>query len=398
MNTLSSLKIVEIGGPFIKDALPDQTTFFSTGFVAVEANPHKGVYPVSMRTLPLLARLVRDASTSLVVCHPTFYAPWHWRWLSRALFDRRTLQGHVPIARMFGPQVLRLGTNAPIAVLDLEDLPVIQRSHVFLLDRSRAYFKRELPPDYWRLFLKTTHANLPTPRFRRSERQKRRIEKIRPISLGLPADFAPPPSPEEKTTDIFFAGQVQNTSFVRERGSAELMTLRADGYKVDISDRALSREEFYARCARAWLVWSPEGLGWDCFRHYEAAACGSVPVINQPTIERHEPLRRGEHAIYYDVEPGALSHALVTALADKSRLQTMTTAARAHVLRHHTRQALARYVIETALDGQSSGEPVVVSSSLAVGPENGYRTHQGGRGHLTHPAPGVARWASSVQS
>ncbi len=356
VNALSSLKIVEIGGPFLKDALPDRTTYFSTSFVAPEADPHKGVYPVSLRTLPLLARMVRDPSTSLIVCHPTFYAPWHWRWLSRAVFDRRTLQGHLPIARMFGPQVLRFGANAPVAVLDLEDLPVIQRSHVFLLDRARVYFKRELPPDYWRLFLKTAHANLPTPRFRRSQRQKRRVEKIRPMSLGLPPQFEPPSAPAEKTTDVFFAGQVQNTSFVRERGFAELMALRANGYSIDIPEQSLPRAEFYARCARAWLVWSPEGLGWDCFRHYEAAACGSVPVINQPTIERHEPLRRNEHAIYYDVERGALSAAVASALADKPRLLAMAAAARGHVLEHHSRRALARHVIETTLNWRVSVE------------------------------------------
>ena len=73
----------------------------------------------------------------------------------------------------------------------------------------------------------------------------------------------------------------------------------------------LSLPEFYQRAARAWLVWSPEGLGWDCFRHYEAPACGSVPVINQPNIERHQPLVHGEHAFYYDRSPGELTRTIL---------------------------------------------------------------------------------------
>ena len=93
---------------------------------------------------------------------------------------------------------------------------------------------------------------------------------------------------------------------------------------------------------------SPEGLGWDCFRHYEAPACGSAPLINQPWLDRHAPLIAGEHALYYDVEPGGLTRAVTAALADKPALAKMAAAAQAHVMAHHTPQALARYVVEAA--------------------------------------------------
>ena len=109
------------------------------------------------------------------------------------------------------------------------------------------------------------------------------------------------------------------------------------------------RAEFYRRAARAWLVWSPEGLGWDCFRHYEALACGSVPVINQPTIECHRPLLAGEHAFYYDTNPGRLTQTIRNALADKARLRAMARAGQAYVMAHHTQEAIARYVVETTL-------------------------------------------------
>ena len=213
--------------------------------------------------------------------------------------------------------------------------------------------ERELPPDHWRLFLKTSHANLPTPRFRLSERYARLLEKIRPISLGLPLSATPPPplaGPPPKTADIFFAGRIEGSSTVRRRGLAELMALSRQGLIVDIPDRPLPQLEFYQRCANAWLTWSPEGLGWDCFRHYEAPACGSVPLINAPTIERHAPLLQGVHAVYYDPEPGGLTQAVTAALADKTRLMSMAEAARAHVLARHTPAALATHMVNTALD------------------------------------------------
>ena len=115
-------------------------------------------------------------------------------------------------------------------------------------------------------------------------------------------------------------------------------------------------------CARSWLVWSPEGLGWDCFRHYEAAAAGSVPVINVPSITCDRPLMHGQHAIYYASEcrgpsmiHGDFRHitdglvpTVLQALKDRASLAAMGQEARAFVLREHTHQALVRRLMETA--------------------------------------------------
>jgi Glycosyl transferases group 1 len=355
MHDLSTLKLVEIGAkPYVKSAFPAQRTYFSTEFVAPRTDSAAGVYPFSLSAFAKLVQALRDPDLSLILCHPSYYSPWHWRWISRALFDRRTLQGHVPLVRVCGPQVLRFAVTAPIAVLDTDDLPVINRSNFFLLDRCRLFFKRELPPDRWKVFLKTAHPNLPTPRFRQGRRYQAWIDKLRPVSLGLPlrdAEFVPPERTEKKV-DVFFAGRIDGASSVRTRGIAELRSLRQSGVTLDIPDRRLSPAEFYHRCAAAWLTWSPEGLGWDCFRHYEASACGSVPLINQPSIERHRPLQDQEHAIYYDVEEGGLSSAVLAALGDKPRLAKMALAAQEHVLAHHTPTALSTYVIRETLSHQ----------------------------------------------
>jgi hypothetical protein len=76
--------------------------------------------------------------------------------------------------------------------------------------------------------------------------------------------------------------------------------------------------------------------------------CGSVPMINLPTIERHQPLIAGEHALYYEPEPGGLSRAIRAALADKPALKRIAEQGRAHVLAHHTVAALARHVADAA--------------------------------------------------
>jgi len=345
------MRIIEIGAaPCFKVAFPDETVHFSTCHVPHRNDPAAGWHVVNLLTLPRLHRSLQSTA-DLVVCNTSPFSPWHWKWLGRVFFDRRTLQGNIPLFRLWGPQLLRLPRRTPLAVLDMEDYSFINPGSRFLLDHCRFYFKRELPPDHWRLF--AAGNNLPSPRMRRDERFINRLKKLKPMTLGMPHGGVEelPKLPQEKTVDVFFAGRTDGYT-VRERGIAELLALRNHGIKVDILENPLPRREFYERCARAWLVWSPEGYGWQCFRHYEAPACGSVPVINQPTIEQSFPLRHNQHAILYDIEPGGLTAAIKSALADKSRLTEIAHTACSYVLAHHTPRTMAEYVIKTTLSSE----------------------------------------------
>lgn len=337
--------IVEIGpAPYVALAYPDETLFYPTDAGAPRP---EGRTIASLRDL---SAALASAELSLIVCRPNFSSPWGPRHLGRQLFSRRLLEGRASLLRALGPELLRRRRQAPLVVLDHEDVPLIDRANLFLLDRCALWFKRELPADRWRVFLRTAHANLPTPRFRLSPRRLAWVAKLRPISIGLPvagAGLLPVP-PQEKRADVFFAGRVAGSSTLRTRGLAELKALASRGLVFDVPDAPLPRDVFYRRCAAAWLVWSPEGLGWDCFRHYEAAACGSAPLINQPAIERHAPLIGGRHALYYDAEPGGLTQAVMTALADTARLARIGAAGQAHVMAHHTPAALARHIVDTA--------------------------------------------------
>ena len=349
----SNLRLIEVGDvPLVKNAFPTQTTFYSTYSRAEYGRERDGYHVLSARNLSSFLKDVHAPDVSLIICHPTAVSPWHWDWLSRSIFSRRLLQGHAPFLRAFGPQIFRFPVQAPLVVVDLPDLPLITKNNLFLLDRCKLYFKRELPADNWQVFQKTAHRNSPTPRFRNSQRQLERIAKLRPLPLGIPMDRENmlPIESRPKKTDIFFAGMINGSSTVRKKGMAELLALRERGIKVDIPEGRLPVEEFYRRCAEAWLTWSPEGLGWDCFRHYEAPACGSVPLINRPTIERFMPLIDGEHAIYYDIEPGGLTSAAMKALADKPLLTAIANQAKTHVMSHHTPASIAHYILSTSLN------------------------------------------------
>lgn len=362
----SEARVLEIGDlSYIKEAFPDHTTLLWTGrrppwywvnrspSVQIDRSDYSDCTPASF------ARGMRDAAAGrydVIVAYLPLYSPWHPRNGLRSLLGE-PLHPWAAFTRVLGVSWLRWArAPVPLVVVDLNDYFGIRRPSVFLLDRADVVFKRELPADRWQALAGSAHAALPTLRIRSDLRWQKRLEKIRPISLPAPrvdtaalweGDFP------NKTADIFFSGTTAN-SWVRRTGIVALKELAARGIKVDIPDQTLPRQEFYRRMSQAWLAWSPSGFGWDCYRTGEAAQCLTVPVVNHPTIERYRPLRQGEHLIQYDIEGDGLARAVEAALADKERLKQMALAARDHVNRHLTLDALARHIIETGLSFRKS--------------------------------------------
>jgi hypothetical protein len=343
------LRILEIGdrGLFAQ-GLPTQTTLVWTGAEGWR-EPSERVVNFGPSRVSWLRRTLRSGGFDLVACHVPVYAPWSIAGIVRRTFSRKFLAAPSSLTRSFGICALPRTLDVPLVILDTEDTPAINRHAFALLDRARLYFKRELPIDHWRVFFKTAHADLPTRRMRLRARELGRVAKLRPLSLGVPAASLAQARfhTGDKTADVFFAGQLAGSSTVRTAGEGQLAALRREGWRIDIPDRTLPLAEFLARCGQAWLTWSPEGYGWDCFRHYEAPLVGSVPVISRASAYRHAPLRHGEHCFYYDVEEDGLAQTIRSALADKERLRHMARAACDFVLQHHTQQAVCDYVLRS---------------------------------------------------
>lgn len=269
-----------------------------------------------------LRRALRTHAFDVIVCH----VPLH---------PLRLRDPVVPAYEM----VIRTRA-APLVALDLNDRIPLTRTALRLLDRCQVYFKRELPIHRATL--------LTNPSARQKDVLARNLPKIKPVSLGLaPWRIADLPDPlPEKSTDVFYSGTFSPE--IRARGAALLERLAQEGFRVDLSRERLGREEYLRRTAQAFLVWSPEGLGWQCFRHLEASAAASVPVMNEPTIEQIDPLRAGEHCLYYKPEGDDLLRVIRGALSDKERLRHMSQAARRHVLTHHMHADSVAYILRTA--------------------------------------------------
>lgn len=327
-------RVLEIGyAAYLKRLHPERTTF-----VAVEAATTEDALAdliLSPGTLPRLPSLLgsgRFAATLLRINHHPGPLLLHVVQLLR----RPLPLGPYPAIR------------PPLIILDWEDEAFIHRDLQPLLWEAGRVRKRELPVDRWRLLQPVHGEACDEVSWRADPAAERVLRRVLPLPLGLPLDdrrFLLPAEPVAKTVDVFFAGRVEGSAWPRRQGLAELHALREHGVVVDVPAEPLTPAQFYRRCAAAYLTWSPQGYGWDCFRHYEAAACRSVPVVNYPTIERRGGLEDGTHAIFYDPGPGGLTKALLDALADRSRLILMGEAAHRLVLRHHRPEAIADRIL-----------------------------------------------------
>ena len=351
------MKYLAIGDLAKSPASRDVRMFFShPDFEFLNTGPGPDVSGMQRRSTSAILAQARKGDYELVVAGKT-RAPYcnpRKSILRNAYNNAVSLLRHPNLWTGMGFPWAKLGGR--LAVVDYSDSPIVDNSRFTALRHCACYFKRELPQNPSWSFLYTGAKVEDPSNVSRRPFYSDALRKLRPIPLGI--DLSKNPFRWEaaipKKADVFFAGNV-DSYFSRMQGVKILEQLRKDGYRVDFPQSRLPQDEFMLRCAQAYLVWSPEGSGWDCFRHYEAGFAGSVPLMNAPTIFRYKPLPEGESALYYFIEGDDLGHKIRQALGNRERLVQMGLAARQHILQWHTTDAIGRYVVEetrrTALAG-----------------------------------------------
>ena len=304
-----------------KALMPDTTDWIRWGGSLTAEEPVQPEKPSLALLARTLSRLGRSEFDLIVL--PSIH-PQHVHGQSRyKLMTKAMLRGaaNVPAAsallHLFG---LR---SARYIILDIHDNPRLCETTLRLFPRFALYFKRELALD-------ASHSRLP-------------IGKFRPLPLILPNERRMPLS-HEKDIDLVFAGTLCNDT--RKRAAEAARSLAAQGVRVFIPDSPLSYPSFMEVLGRSWLVLSPEGFGWDCYRHYEACLAGSVPLINRPRFQRHLYLEEGTHCFYYDADRDCVATRVLELLTDKPKLARMSEEGRRYVLANHTRSAVGRYILK----------------------------------------------------
>jgi hypothetical protein len=334
-------RVLELGSLCLfKQGMPEQTTLIWAG-KRTDNIPSPDYKLLSWPVFRQIRRSLASGAFDLIACYSPELPLWREAGSRESLWRRLLYDILIRYSVPAGP--------APLVILDYSDRAPIRRHNHHLLNRASWYFKRELPLSREELLLGTAPWFDSADTVLRSRLYRNNEQKLFPTSLGMSVDRLAdvPEIPSEKTTDIFFSGRM--TSDVRRRGLPELLELSRFGIKVDVPPALLPRKEFYERCARAWLAWSPEGLGWDCFRHYESSVCRSVPVLTRPRITWHRQMKEGVHCFFYEPSGAGLAAVVKAALSDKEKLRTMAEAGREQVLRYHTHRRICGYILQQTI-------------------------------------------------
>jgi len=262
-----------------------------------------------------------------------------WRFMRGAWKHPREIGELLVFARL-------VKSGVPIALVNRSDRGGVWDGSDWFFRNCHACFIRELHPDPRWSLLDLSGTNLWARRLGGSGALgPRDWNKLRPISLGLP-DPESFPSPAPKEFDVLYGhGRDFRDKPLRDRLVAELQdACRRLGLNLKLVDR-VSKAEWIRLMAASRLVFSPPGVGWDCWRHYEAMMAGAIPLMTYPTILRHQPPVEGVEGFYFAPEPGGLERGLTLAWSQRNRFQEISSAGRDLVLRHHTFPKLRGYVI-----------------------------------------------------
>lgn len=236
------------------------------------------------------------------------------------------------------------GKRVRLVVIDQTDHLTIHPRDRRLAWSCDLYFKRELADNHWH----TLEAVLPRGAcigvMTKASVGAKLRSKLRPIALGIEAAAILPPSPNaEKMYDLFYCGFSLEIP-VREGLRDVLTKLKDRGWRVHVPEERLNSNEFQKAIRQSRLCLSPGGSGWDCYRHYEVVAYGSVPLFNYRSICTIAPFRHEEHCFYYDPQADLVKQ-LETWLARPAKtLDQIVAAAQEHLKSHFTFEALAVYV------------------------------------------------------
>lgn len=238
------------------------------------------------------------------------------------------------------------GPRVKLAVIDLTDHVTIHPRDRKLAWRCNVYFKRELADNHWHSLESVLPRGACAGAARGVPAGRRLRSKLRPIALGIDAPTVVPPVPTaQKKYDLFYAGTSAEIP-VREDLGCVLETLRRRGRSVFAPPERLSPEEYREAVRQSRLCLSPGGVGWDCYRHYEVVAFGSVPVFNYRVLRSLAPFRHGVHCFYFDPQADVAGQIEQWLVSPPPVLDGMAAAAQEHLRRHFTFAALAGYVLE----------------------------------------------------
>ncbi len=112
--------------------------------------------------------------------------------------------------------------------------------------------------------------------------------------------------------------------------------------------RRLSFEEYHRLLRRSKMAVSIRGGGFDTLRYWEIVSAKTLLISEQPDICIPHNFEHGTHALFCKPDLSDLMKLIRTYAEDDSARATMVTAAYAHLMRYHTCERRAEYVLDVS--------------------------------------------------
>lgn len=179
-------------------------------------------------------------------------------------------------------RIKQMNTTIPVVAIDLGDWSCLTKSSQRILKDVSFYFKRELPYNRYQLYI----PERPYPWSYWKCNLIHQVEKIYNIPLGLEdKKYYDLKNMRYKYKDIDVYYCCNNSSTLRIKIEAFLKRISCDKKWNIVIDKPLPFEEYCQKMARSKITVSVSGGGWDCYRHYESVALGSLPIMDRPEVD-----------------------------------------------------------------------------------------------------------------
>ncbi|MCI5144594.1 MAG: hypothetical protein D3923_03490 [Candidatus Electrothrix sp. AR3] len=240
-----------------------------------------------------------------------------------------------------------LNTLAPVAVVDLDDWICLPPQGQNLLRHCSSYYKRELP--FNRFFLYYQQRPAPWRVWRKKLAPV--CAKARNIPLGVEDKKyydLKARRKDKQEIDIFYCGLPTSSPRLTALEQLKKMAITTK-WNIVIAD-TLPFNEYCDIISRSKITISISGGGWDCFRHYEAVALGSLPLMDRPVVD----------AIWWQNLPDVLffsntfqnfQNRIDTLLSDASLRNSCLTKLEKVFESHMLHSKIVEHIVSTSLKG-----------------------------------------------
>jgi hypothetical protein len=178
--------------------------------------------------------------------------------------------------------IKQLNTMIPVSAIDIGDWICLTKASQNILKDISFYFKRELPYNRYQLYI----PERPEPWAYWKYNMIHQVKKVYNVPLGVEDNKYYDLRKlrcKHKTIDVFYC--CNNSSTLRIKVEEFLKKMSCDKKWNIVIDKSLPFEEYCQKMARSKITVSVSGGGWDCYRHYESVALGSLPIMDRPEVD-----------------------------------------------------------------------------------------------------------------